>query len=208
MIFFSIIIFIRLKMLKTTHHNYTGFFSSFQFLDSSFFCVGIGAVRSMSPHLTIVLLHLFYILFLLLFLFMCLASLYTQYPQSTHAQFVLINRHRSKWNWNNGILKSDTLLPFHLVIYRFVYSRVYTLCRVFYTHTHTQRGREGGKGQDIRSYWLCAVHSIFLTTSRFVNTLRLICGRMCIVCLCSVSHHTLELRIMCISKLELVHRSR
>lgn len=168
-IFFSIILFIRLKMLKTTHHNnYTGFFFLIlRFVCVSFFCVAIGAARSMSSHLTIVLLHLFYITS-----FFFIFNIYSlRCTERTHSQYALINSRRSKWNWNNGILKSDTLLPFHLTIYT---------VHVYLHATQIEERGEGGGGS-IRFYWLFALLNIFLTTSRFVNTFRLICERMCIV---------------------------
>lgn len=169
-------------MPETTHHNYTGvffLFNSFFIRFISFlwffcaFCFFYESAMVLCAQCRRIWRSYCFIYFIIFF-------------SRRMWRYVLINSHSSKWNWSNGILKSDTLLPFHLFLF--------DMCTATWT-VHPVGGvygdRERERGTHMRSYWLCAVHSTFLPTSRFVDTFRryLWTRRMCVVSH-SYSHRT------------------
>lgn len=181
-IFFSIILFIRLKMLKTTHHNnYTGFFFNspilLYFFLSRHRCCALN-VFAFDDRIASFILHYFF--------FSSISICSLRCSVCTHSQYALINSQRGKWNWNNGILKSDTLLPFHLTIYT-VHEYLHATL-----HTVTERERRGGGRYTLLLIICSAQHfSYDITFRQYVSTY--------------LWTHVQSYCEVCISKLELVH---
>lgn len=127
----------------------------------------------------------------------------------THLRYILINSHSSKWNWSNGILKSDTLLPFHLFLFDMC-TATWTVHPVGGVYGDRDRDRESQRHTHAVLLIMCSAQhfSSDITFRRYVSTLFVNASYMCGVALVLAPYLAVGMCRMHISKLELVHCSR